>query len=83
MYEKNTDKELNFAQMFLESDNPEAIFSVYYQYPYKTHSYDAANLPFGIRGPGDSGSNISPSLELVEQYEYTDSSAGRLEVRNP
>ena len=83
LYEKNTDKELNFAQLFLDSDNPEAIFSVYYQYPYKTHSYDAANLPFGIRGPGGSGSNIGPSLELVEQYEYTDGSAGKLKIKNP
>lgn len=79
---KNPDKKLNFEQLFIDPVNPEAIISVYYQYPHKGHSYDAANLPFGIRGPGGSGSNLGPTLEMAEQYEYVDGSLGKLKLQN-
>ena len=82
LYSKNPDKKLNFEQLFIDPENPEAIFSVYYQYPHKGHSYDAANLPFGIRGPGGSGSNLGPTLEMAEQYEYVDGSPGKLKLQN-
>ncbi len=82
LYAKNQDKELNFQQLFIDPDNPEVIFSVFYQYPYKTHSYDAQNLPFGIRGPGGGGSGIGPTLEMVEQFEYVDGTNGNLKLVN-
>ncbi len=83
LYNKNPDKRLNFEQLFIDPDNPEAIFSVHYKYPYLGHGYDSQNLPFGIRGPGGAGSYIGPSLELVEQFEYIDGSAGTLKINNP
>lgn len=83
LYDKNPDKRLNFEQLFIESDNPEDIFSIHYKYPYLGHGYDSQNLPFGIRGPGGAGSYIGPSLELVEQFEYIDGTAGTLKINNP
>lgn len=82
LYNKNSDKRLNFEQLFIDSDNPEAIFSIYYKYPYLGHGYDSQNLPFGIRGPGGAGSYIGPSLELVEQFEYIDGTSGTLKIKN-
>jgi len=82
LYDKNLDKRLNFEQLFIESDNPEDIFSIHYKYPYLGHGYDSQNLPFGIRGPGGSGSYIGPSLELVEQFEYIDGTPGTLKINN-
>jgi starch-binding outer membrane protein, SusD/RagB family len=83
LYEKNPDKELNFTQLFIETDNPEEMFSVYYNYPDKKHAYDAAFLPFGVRGTGGWGSNMGPTLEMVEQYEYIDGTPGTLKFTNP
>jgi hypothetical protein len=83
LYRKNPDKELNFKELFLDTDNPEAIFSVYYKYPDKTHRYDQANLPFGIRAPTGYSSGIGPYLELVEQFEYVDGTPGTLKLKNP
>jgi hypothetical protein len=83
LYNKNPDKELNFTQLFIETDNPEDIFSVYYTYPDKIHSYDAAFLPFGARGTGGWGSNMGPTLEMVEQFEYIDGTSGTLKLNNP
>lgn len=82
LYAKNPNKEINFEQLFLDTDNPEAIFSVNYQYPYKGHSYDAQNLPFGIRGPGGGGSQMGPTVEMVEQFEYIDGTLGTLKLTN-
>jgi starch-binding outer membrane protein, SusD/RagB family len=83
LYNKNPDKELNFTQLFIEKDNPEAIFSVYYQYPFKTHGYDPSVLPFSVRSPGGDGSQVGPTLELVEQFEYVDGTPGTLKLKNP
>ena len=83
LYNKNPNKELNFTQLFIDSDNPEAIFSVLYIYPSKGHSYDGQNLPFGIRGPGGSGSNIGPTLEMIEKFEYIDGTPGKLKLTKP
>ncbi|MEX2593166.1 MAG: RagB/SusD family nutrient uptake outer membrane protein [Anditalea sp.] len=83
LYMKNPDKEINFTELFLDNDNPEAIFSVYYQYPDKTHRYDQSNLPFSIRAPTGFSSGIGPYLELVEQFEYVDGTPGTLKLKNP
>jgi hypothetical protein len=78
LYNGNANKTENFREMFLLSDNPEAIFSKFYSYPDKVHSYDAFYLPVGIRGPSGFGSNLAPTLDLVEQFEYIDGTSGPL-----
>lgn len=78
LYTGNANKTENFREMFLLSNNPEAIFSKFFSYPDKAHSYDAFYLPVGIRGPSGFGSNMAPTLDMVEQFEYIDGTSGPL-----
>jgi hypothetical protein len=83
LYDKNPNKETNFSELFLATSNPEAVFTVSYLYPTKTHGYDCWFLPFGYRSPNGYSSQMAPSLELVEQYEYVDGTPGTLKLKNP
>lgn len=83
LYNLNPNKETNFQELFLAKANTEAIFTVTYQYPTKTHGYDCWFLPFGYRSPNGYGSQMAPSLELVAQYEYVDGTPGALKIANP
>lgn len=74
------DKATNFQMLFLDENNPEAIFSKYYSYPDKGHFYDLLVLPYGVRGPEGYGSNMGPTLECVEQFEYIDGTPGTLRI---
>lgn len=79
LYNKYSDKVKNFSSLFLDQDdNPEVIFARYFHYPDKTHGYDCWYLPFGVRGPDGYSSRMCPTLESVEQFEYTDGSPGIL-----
>lgn len=83
LYDKNPNKQANFEQLFLDRENPEAILSRFFSYPDKTHNYDRNVIPFGIRGPDGYSSGVGPTLELVEQYEYTDGTPGTLKTGTP
>lgn len=80
LYNKQADKTLNFEDLFLDQNNPEAIFVKYFHYPDKTHSYDLWALPYGVRSSVGYGSRIDPTLELAESFEYTDGSTGTLKI---
>ncbi len=85
LYNKSADKVENFQKLFLDgtSGNTEQIFSEYFLYGYKTHTWDCMVIPFGIRGPNGFSSRINPTLDLVEQFEYIDGSPGTLNVGTP
>jgi hypothetical protein len=85
LYSKSADKVTNFQNLFLDATtgNTEQIFSEYFLYGYKTHTWDCMVIPFGIRGPNGFSSRINPTLDLVEQFEYTDGSAGTLKIGTP
>jgi hypothetical protein len=85
LYTKLTDKTANFQALFLDgsTSNTEQIFSEYYLYGYKAHTWDCMVIPFGIRGPNGFSSRINPTLDLVEQFEYVDGSAGTLNIGTP
>jgi len=81
LYQTYSDKAVNFQMLFLErGTNPEAIFAKYFLYPDKTHSWDRDMLPQGIKGPYGYSSEMCPTLDLVEQYEYIDGSPGTLNI---
>lgn len=82
LYTKYGDKAINFSSLFLDQDNPEAIFTKYFSYPYKTHGYDCWYLPFGVRGPDGYSSAMCPTLESVEQFEYIDGTNGTLKLKD-
>lgn len=82
LYAKSSDKSLNFQNLFLDESNPEVIFKRLFKYPQKAHSYDLWNLPFSVRSPSGYSSRLNPSLDLVEEFEYTDGTAGKLKINN-
>jgi hypothetical protein len=48
----------------------------------KRHGFAYDNIPRSIREDNLSSSNITPTLNLVESYEYLDGSPGALRIRN-
>lgn len=83
LYNEQNDKVDNFQQLFLdEENNPEVILARHYSYPDKSHGYDNWYIPFGIRGPDGYSSRLGPTLELVEQFEYTDGTSGELNIED-
>lgn len=71
LYRKNSDKEKNFAELFLAEDSPENIFCKYFQRNVNAHGWDVYSVPYQYRGNGFS-SNMNPTLEFVEMFEHKD-----------
>ena len=71
LYRKNSDKEKNFAELFLAEDSPENIFCKYFQRNVNAHGWDVYFVPYHFRGNGFS-SNMNPTLEFVEMFEHKD-----------
>lgn len=71
LYRKNSDKEKNFAELFLAEDSPENIFCKYFQRNVNAHGWDVYFVPYQYRGNGFS-SNMNPTLESVEMFEHKD-----------
>ena len=71
LYRKNSDKETNFAELFLAEDSPENIFCKYFQRNVNAHGWDVYFVPYQYRGNGFS-SNMNPTLEFVEMFEHKD-----------
>ncbi len=82
LYNSNPDKAANFQELFLKlAGNPEVIFAQTYLAPDKTHCFDYFNTPHSFCFYY--GSCTSPTLELVEEFEYTNGSEGKLKIKNP
>ncbi len=71
LYRKNSDKEKNFAELFLAEDSPENIFCKDFQRNVNAHGWDVYFVPYQYRGNGFS-SNMNPTLEFVEMFEHKD-----------
>jgi len=83
LYDKNPDKAENFYELFskaVNGNNGEYIFQKQYSLAGgKAHSWDKMNAPFSYRGNGW-GCGMAPTLEMVEEFEYTDGSDGKLKI---
>lgn len=82
LYKKNADKAQNFYEMFCKgnADNGEYIFQKQYNVAGgKGHDWDKRNAPFSYRGSGW-GCGMAPTLEIVEAFDYTDGSEGKLRI---
>lgn len=66
LYRGNADKYQNYVNLFLDRNSSENIFIKDYQYPEKTHSWDALNIPKQF--VSGYGSFINPTLDYVELY---------------
>jgi hypothetical protein len=81
LYAAKPDKVDNFTSLFLETtNNPEVMLVKDYHFPDMVHSFDMWYLPWGVRGAWGYSSRMNPTLELIEQYEYTDGSDGALKL---
>lgn len=85
LYNKNADKAENFYELFSKSvngDNGEYIFQKTFNVSAgKGHMWDKMNAPFSYRGDGW-GCGVTPTLEMVEAFEYTDGRPGKLALKN-
>lgn len=81
LYDKGDDKVANYQNLFLDKTlNEEAIFVKAYSVPDKGHNFDYAMAAPSFKI--DWGTNTSPTLELVESYEYTDGTPGTLKTED-
>lgn len=68
-----TDKEAQFrnmVEMFSDLSSPETIYMMEYEYPTKTHGYDAYSGPYIFRNPLSAGT--CPPLDFIELFEGFD-----------
>jgi hypothetical protein len=80
LYNKSADKFDNYWNLFLDKDNPEAIFVKNFLYPSIAHSFDALNIPFQLRGPNGYGSVMNPTLEIVELFDDINGNPGTFKI---
>ncbi|WP_209403334.1 RagB/SusD family nutrient uptake outer membrane protein [Pseudozobellia sp. WGM2] len=79
LYEANSNKELNFYEALINKDNnPETIFAKDYASELKEHWYTFENVPRSLMEDNEGSSILSPSLNLVESFDYLDGSDGAL-----
>lgn len=82
LYEQNSDKALNFYDLFVKKDsNPEVIWALDYIYPGKTHDWTNYNYASAVKSQ-DFANAVLPVLNLVEDFEYVDNRNGELKIRN-
>jgi starch-binding outer membrane protein, SusD/RagB family len=63
-------------------NNPEVIWARDFSVPGgKLHNFTYNNIPRSLREDNENGSEITPTLNLVEAFEYLDGSDGKLRTR--
>ncbi|SFU67145.1 Starch-binding associating with outer membrane [Pustulibacterium marinum] len=80
LYDLNPDKATNFYEMLIEKSSSEVIFAKDYELSLKTHSFTYENIPRTLSEDNEKQCMISPSLSLVESFEYLDGSEGTLQT---
>jgi hypothetical protein len=80
LYNKYPDKAENYNQLFLDKNNGEYIWTKEFSLPDISHSFDFMTTPYSFTS--GYGCGLTPTLELVEAYEYTDGTAGTLKTVN-
>ena len=83
LYRGDADPAKNFQQLFNGADpttNKEAIFLKAYALPTKGHSFDFYNQPNPFWTYYSSVTN--PVVEMVEDFEYTDGTPGKLKIKD-
>ncbi|MBP1650784.1 MAG: RagB/SusD domain protein [Bacteroidetes bacterium] len=82
LYRNNPDAGENFFEAVTKkASNKEVIFVKDYLLPTRKHVFSYDNIARGIREDNLGSSSITPSLNLVESYEYLDGTSGALKIR--
>lgn len=76
-----TDKAGSFSELFLKknTNNPEAIFVKDFDGTNKKNTFTEQTIPRSMRSIGG-GSNVGPTLNLVESFELTDGTSAPLKT---
>jgi hypothetical protein len=84
LYKGNPSAGENFYEAITKKQgNPEVILAQdFLQTKGRTHGFSYDNIARGVREDNLGSSAISPSLNLVESYEYLDGTPGLLRTRN-
>lgn len=83
LYNKDSDKGKNFYDMLMVKDgNKEIIFAKDYIASLKVHRFAYDNIVRHLTEDNESSSTISPSLGLVESFDYLDGSKGTLKYKD-
>lgn len=84
LYKINPDLGENFFEAVTKkAGNKEVMFAKDYLIPTRKHGFSYDNIARGIREDNLGSSAITPSLNLVESYEYLDGTNGALKTRTP
>lgn len=80
LYKNNPDLGVNFYEATsLKENNNEVMWVTDYKYPGNAHQFTTRNIPRSVREDMD-GTIITPILNLVEAFEYTDDRDGELKT---
>lgn len=78
LYNRKADKGINFYEATsLKENNNEVMWTRDYKYPGNAHQFTTRNIPRSVREDMD-GTIITPILNLVEAFEYTNNRNGAL-----
>lgn len=81
LYNGNADKGKNFyLAVSSKSSSNEVIWAKDYEYPGETHFFTNNNIASSVRGDIDANF-VTPVLNLVEAFEYTDDRNGALKTK--
>lgn len=78
LYNDNPDKGANFYDMLNKKTGKEVIFAKDFAVSLKVHRFAYDNIVKSLTEDNESSSTISPSLSLVESFDYLDGSKGTL-----
>lgn len=82
LYNENSDKGANFYDMLNIKGNSEIIFAKDYKLSLKVHRFAYDNIVKSLTEDNESSSSISPSLSLVESFDYLDGSKGDIHYKD-
>lgn len=83
LYDVNPNKGENFYEMLMKKDNnQEIIFAKDYVLKLKAHAFTHEAIVRSLKDDNENSSSISPSLSLVESYDYLDGSNGTLKYKD-
>lgn len=83
LYDENTEKGMNFYDMLMKKDksNKEIIFAKDYKTSLKVHRFAYDNIVRSLTEDNEGSSTVTPSLSLVESFDYLDGSKGTLKYK--
>ncbi|UBZ10902.1 RagB/SusD family nutrient uptake outer membrane protein [Leeuwenhoekiella palythoae] len=82
LYNQNANKQMNFYEMLMDKASSEIIFAKDYETSLKTHGFTFENIPRSLTDDNEYPTNLTPSLNLVESFDYLDGSDGTLNIED-